>query len=130
MNCCKCNCVCLSVISGLVAGIIIGILYTFGFVSPFVASLIGLAIGVIGLFLSPLYALNTSFRGEEHCFCRYRRLILVSALGAIIASVVGLLLSGPAPVFLVAIVLGLVTLFATMLVVALVCLINCMCRSC
>ena len=127
MTCCKCECAYLSVIIGIVLGVILGVLYALGFVATGIIFWVYLAIGVAGVFLSPIYAANNSCRGNERCFCNYRRLILVASVGTIIAAAVGLIVEAIAGVIVVAIILALATFFAVMLLVLIICLARCLC---
>ena len=128
MDCCRSNCTFISVIIGIIAGVILGVLYALGFVSTGIVFWVYLVIGVLGVLLSPLYASNASCKGAK-CFCKNRVLILVSALGAIIASAAGLIVVPLASTVVVGIVLGVATLFTVMLISSVVCVVNCLCRD-
>jgi hypothetical protein len=115
------------VIIGIILGVILGVLYSFGFVATGIIFWVYLAIGVAGVFLSPIYAANNSCRGNERCFCNFRRLILVASVGTIITAAAGLIVAAIAPMIVTAIVLGLTTFFAVMLLVLIICLARCLC---
>ncbi len=127
MTCCRCECAYLSVIIGIIFGVILGVLYAFGFVATGIIFGVYLAIGIAGVFLSPIYAANNSCRGNERCFCNYRRLILVASVGTIIAAAAGLIFAAIAPAIVTSIILGITTFFAVMLLVLIICLARCLC---
>ncbi len=128
MDCGRSNCTFISVIIGIIAGVLLGVLYSLGFVSTGIIFWVYLIIGVLGVLLSPIYAANASCKSAK-CFCKNRVLVLVSALGAIIASAAGLIVAPFASTVVVGIVLGLATLFTVMLISSVVCVVNCQCRD-
>lgn len=129
MNCCKNNCIYTSVIIGVIVGIILGVLYGFGLVSTGIVFWAYLVFGVLGVLLAPIYASGSSCRENERCFCGLKGLVLTSVLGTVIAAALGLILVPIVPTVVTAIVLGLATLFAVMLIISAVCLTNCNCRD-
>ncbi|MBQ9737323.1 MAG: hypothetical protein IJV86_02825 [Clostridia bacterium] len=129
MLCCKCDCGYLSIIVGIIAGVVLGILFSFGLIATGIIFWVFLAIGLAGVFLSPLYFAR-NFSGErDRCFCGHRRLILITSLGTIISAALGLILEAIASVTVVAIVLGFATAFSVALIVGLICLARCLCNS-
>ncbi len=129
MNCFRYNCVCLSLITGILAGVILGVLYALGFVATEIVFWAYLAVGVAGVLLSPVYAARSACEGIGRCFCNYKNLILAGAIGTIVAAVVGLIVAPIASTTVVAIVLGLTTFFAVVLLVSVICLVTCLCDS-
>ncbi len=127
MTYCRMNCVCLSAIIGIVAGVILGLLYAFGFVAAGITFWAFLAIGVLSVLLLPIYAAAAS-GNDNGCFCGYRRLLFVTAIGTILTAGVGLIVAPVAATAVVAIFLGLAALFAVALLVATLCFANCLCR--
>ena len=123
---CRTNCVCLSTIIGIVAGAIFGVLYAFGFVTAVTTFWAYLAIGVLSVLLFPVYAAASG--NDNGCFCSYRKLLFVTAIGTVLASSVGLIVALAASTVVVAIFLGLATLFSVALLVATLCFANCLCR--
>ncbi len=124
---CKCDCAYLSIIAGIIAGVILGILYSFGFVATGIIFWLYLAIGVAGIFFSPLYAARGMSTETGKCFCTHRRLTLLTSVGTIIAATVGLILAATASTIIIAIILGLATAFTVGLLVSLICLARCVC---
>ena len=129
MACCKNECACLSIIIGIVAGVILGILYTLGFVSTGIVFWAYIAIGIVGAFISPIYAMNECARESRQCFCGCQKFLLVSIIGTIIVSSIGLIVAAPASTVVVAIVLGVATLFTAMLISGVIFLANCLCNN-
>ena len=127
MRNCKCECAYLSIIIGIIAGVIIGVLYSMGFVPTTITLLAYLAIGVLGVLLSPIYASNTICPGNESCFCSFRRTILIAAAGSIITAAAGLIVAGVASIIITAIVIAIATFFTAMLIVSVICLARCLC---
>lgn len=125
MACCRMNCAYLAAIAGILAGVVLGVLYAFGFVPTGIVFWVYLATGILGVLLAPLYA----FQDHDNCFCGYRGLILTATVGSIVTAAVGLLVAPIAPVAVTAIVLGLATVFFVALLVSVLCLTNCQCRS-
>ena len=120
----RCNCTYAAILAGLIAGIILGVIYGFGFVSTEIIFWFYLVFGALGVLLSPIYA-NASGSKDSRCFCKLGGIVAVSAIGAIIASAIGLIVSPIAPTVIVGIVLGLATLFFAMLTVSVLCLTVC-----
>ena len=129
MHCCRCECAYLSIIVGIIAGVLLGVLYALGFVATGIIFWVLLGIGVAGVFLAPLYASTSACTDAERCFCNYRRILLFSSAGAIVASAVGLIISALTSVIATAIVLGLSIFFATALLASLICLARCLCNN-
>ena len=127
--CCKSNCLCLAVIVAILAGVALGILYAMGLVATGIIVWVYLLTGIAGILLSPLYASAQSCAGRCHCFARYRAALLAGAVGAIVAAALGLILAPVATVVTVAIVLGVATFFAVLLLIAIVCLTNCLTKE-
>lgn len=123
---CRCNCAYASIIIGILSGVILGVLYALGFVGTGIIFWIYLAMGVLGALLSPVYSGSASCR-EGRCFCRFRTLILASVIGTLISSAVGLIVAPVAATVAVAVLLGVATLFAVMLIVSALCLTDCNC---
>lgn len=129
MFCCRSNCTFLAVILGVLAGFLLGILYAFEFVSTGILFWVYLVLGAFGILLAPLYAIGTAAREGERCFCYYKTLLLVGAVGTIVSSAVGLLTASLAPVAFVATVVGVATFFLTAFLSTVACLADCICRS-
>lgn len=125
MACYRMNCAYLAAFIGILAGVVLGVLYAFGFVPIGIVFWVYLATGILGVLLAPLYA----FLDHDGCFCSYRGLILAATVGSIVTAAVGLLVAPIAPVAVTAIVLGLATVFFVALLVSVLCLTNCQCRS-
>ena len=119
----------MSVILGIIAGVVLGVLYSFGFIATGVIFWAYLAIGVLGVFLSPIYATNGGCESNDRCFCRNRTIILVASVGAIVSAAVGLIVAGVALTTLIAIVLGVATFFVVTLIAAIICLTLCLCND-
>ena len=120
---CRCNCEYLALLAGIFAGIVAGILFTLGFVSLGVIFWVYLALGGLTLVLTPAYALSSCGTGCGKCFQRYRTPIVLAAIGTIVTAVLGLILAPLATVVVLAIVLGVDTLFAVMTLALLICLV-------
>lgn len=129
MGCFKTSCGCVSLVAGVIAGVILGVLYALGFVTTGIIFWAYLAIGVLGILLSPIYASGASYKGDDRCFCVYRIMILTAAVGTIVSSAVGLVVAGLTSLVATAIVLGVATLFPVTLLSLVICLTNCMCRN-
>lgn len=129
MFCCKTDCTCLAIIPAILAGVLLGVLYALGFIATGIIFWVYLLIGVLGVLLSPVYASGTSYGGNNCCFCMFRKLFLIGAVGNIIASAVGLVVAGVASTTVVAIVIGLATLFAVIELITAICYTNCLCNS-
>ena len=124
MNC-RCNCGYLALLAGIFAGIIVGVLYTLGFVGTGIVFWVYLALGILGLLLTPLYALTACSTECARCFARYRWPIVLSAIATVVTGALGLILAPLATVTVLAIVLGVATLFAVLFLGILICLLNC-----
>lgn len=124
---CRCNCGYLALLIGIFAGVLAGVLYALGFIALGVVFWAYLAVGVLGLLLTPLYATGACGAGCSGCFARYRTQILVAAIGTIAAAVVGLIVAPFAAIPVLAIILGVATLFVVLLLATLVCLTECLC---
>ncbi|MBQ4146230.1 MAG: hypothetical protein IJD36_06370 [Clostridia bacterium] len=129
MCCCKTDCTWLAIITGILVGVLLGVLYSLGFVATGIIFWAYLAIGVLGVLISPVYASETSYGGNNCCFCRFKNLFLTGAVLNIIASAIGLVVAGVASTTIVAIVIGFATLFAVIELVAVICFTNCICNS-
>lgn len=127
MDCCKSNCLWISLVSGIIAGFVLGILYTFGFVATGIIFWVYILIGVLTIFLAPIYAAACSCGSRCRCFCNYRVLLTIASIGAIVASAVGIIIVAFAPVIVTAIFLGLATLFAVMALVLILCFVSYLC---
>lgn len=121
MNC-KCSCGYIGLLVAIFAGVLAGILYATGFIAVGVVFWAYLAVGVLGLLLTPLYATESC-----RCFFRYRTKILIAAIGTVIAAVVGLIAAPFVATTLVAVILGVATLFTVLLLSLTVCLSQCLC---
>ena len=128
MNCSRCECGYLAVIIGIIAGVALGALYSLGFVATGIIFWALLAIGVLGVFLAPVYAGSDTCLNGDRCFCSYRKILLVAAVGAILTAAAGLIIVAFVSVVATAIVLGLATFFSAMLLVSTICLARCLCN--
>lgn len=129
MTCCRCECTYLSVIIGIIAGVLIGVLYALGFVSTGIIFWLYLLVGLAGVFLAPIYASLANRSVGDKCYCNYQRAFNAAAIGVIVASAVGLIVSAFASVTVIAIVLALATFFSVTLVALVICLSRCVCNS-
>ena len=105
MSCCRNECAYLAVIIGIIAGVILGVLYSLGFVATGIIFWAYLAIGIAGVFLSPIYAFLDNVCREGNCFCSNKIILLVAVVGAIIT--------------------GLLLAFFTLTLTSVVCIIKC-----
>ena len=128
MNCCRYQCGYVALIIAILAGVALGILYALGFVVAATLFLGCLAVGVIGIFLSPIYAAGCC-GGTERCFASHRRLLQVAAVGTVVAAAVGLIVGAAASTVVVSILVAVATFFAVLLLGALVCLTICLSRD-
>lgn len=128
MSCCRNECAYLAVIIGIIAGVILGVLSSFGFVAIGIIFWVYLAIGLAGVFLSPIYAFLDNICGEGKCFCGNKVTLLVAVVGTIITAAVGFIAAPIASTVVLAIIVGLATFFAVMLTVAIICVTRCICR--
>ncbi|MBE6934799.1 MAG: hypothetical protein E7462_07140 [Ruminococcaceae bacterium] len=126
MDCCRLNCGWIAVLVGILAGVVLGILYALGFIATGIIFWAYLGIGVLGLLLTPLYASAAACDGSCRCFARYRGQIFAGLIGTILAAAVGLIVLPLAGVAVIAIVLGVATLFAVLFLATLVCLTECL----
>ncbi len=124
---CRCNCGYLALLIAIFAGVLAGVLYALGFIAVGVVFWVYLGIGVLGFLLTPLYASGACGAGCSGCFARYRTQLLIAAIGTIVAAVVGLIAAPFVATALVAVILGVATLFAVLLPATLVCLTECLC---
>lgn len=129
MSCCKCECAYLAVIIGIIAGVILGVLFSLGFVATGIIFWAYLAIGLAGVFLSPIYAFLDNTCGEGKCFCGNKVILLIAAVGTIIAAAVGLIVAGIASTVVLSIIIGIATFFVVTLTVAIICVTRCICRD-
>ncbi len=129
MSCCRNECGYLAVIIGIIAGVILGVLFSLGFVATGIIFWAYLAIGLAGVFLSPIYAFLDKLCGESKCFCANKIILLVAVIGTIITAAVGLIVAAIAPVVVLSIIIGLATFFVVMLTVAIICVTRCICRQ-
>ena len=128
MNCSRCECGYLAVIAGIIAGVTLGVLYSLGFIATGIIFWALLAIGVLGVFLAPIYAGGDGCPNGDRCFCRYRRLLVASAVGTIITAAAGLIIEALTSAIATAVVLGLATFFAVVLIASIICLARCLCN--
>ena len=126
MASCRCNCGYLALIVAILAGVVLGILYALGFVATGCIFWVYLLTGITALLLAPLYTVGTDC--GISCQCRYRSLLLIVAIGTVAAAGVGLIVATVASIPIIAIVVGVATLFAVLLLGTLVCLTNCLCE--
>ena len=77
MSCCRNECAYLAVIIGIIAGVILGVLYSLGFVATGIIFWAYLAIGIAGVFLSPIYAFLDNVCREGNCFCSNKIILLL-----------------------------------------------------
>ncbi len=129
MENCRCECAYLGVIIGLIARVILGVLFALGFVATGIIFWVYLAIGVIVLLLLPIYSATEGVSSCNRCFCSYRKLIVIAALGAIITGAAGLVLSAVLSFTATAIILALSTFFAVLLIITVICLSKCICNN-
>lgn len=126
MESCRCNCGYLALIVAILAGIVLGILYALGFVATGLIFWAYLLTGIGALLLAPLYTAGSDC--SISCQCRYRNLLLTAAIGTVVAAAVGLIVAAVASIPVIAIVVGVATLFTVLLLGTLVCLTNCLCE--
>ncbi len=130
MSNCKCDCSYISIIAGIIFGVILGVLSAFGYVAPVITFWVYLAIGVAGIFFTPIYGLLDSLRGSEYCFCSYRNILLIASAGTIIAAGAGLIIALIDSLIAIAVAIALATLFAVTLLHSVICLAKCIgCRN-
>lgn len=127
--CCRNSCIYLSIIAGIVAGVVLGVLYSLGYVSSGIVFWVYLGIGALAALLAPLYTTRNSYKCGETCFCYYKNLILVAAIGSIIAAAVGLIIAAVASTVAIAVVFGIASFFVVMLIASLICLADCLCAQ-
>ncbi len=123
MNCCRNQCGYGALIVAILAGVALGVLYALGFLATGIIFWAYLGIGVLGLFLAPLYAAVGC-----RCFCGYRGLYLAAAIGTVVTAALGLLVAGVAGIITIAVVLGVATLAVVLLLGTVVCLTQCLCE--
>ncbi len=128
MGCNRCECTCIGLILAVLAGVTLGVLFSLGFVATGIIFWALLATGVAAFFAAPVYAALSDER-DRNCFCRNKLTYLVGAIGTVVASVIGLLISPVATVLLVSIITGLSVFFVVLLLSVLVCITNCLCRE-
>lgn len=123
---CRCNCGYLALLAGIFAGVAAGVLFALGFVSLGVIFWAYLALGGLALLLTPVYAMTSCGKDCGKCFLRYRTPIVLAAVGTIVTAVLGLILAPLATLVVLAIVLGVATLFAVLTLGLLICLVECL----
>ena len=128
MSCSRCECAYLSLIIAIIAGVVLGVLYALGVVATGIVFWVFLAIGILGVFLAPIYAASDTCINGDGCFCSYRRIFFASAVGAIVTATAGLIVAALDSVVATAIVLGLATFFSVLLVASTICLARCLCN--
>lgn len=129
MSCSRYECAYLAIIIGIIAGVILGVLYSLGFVATGIIFWAYLAIGLAGVFLSPIYGFLNNMCGGSRCFCSSRVILLVATVGTIITAAIGFIVASVASTTVVAIVVGLATFFVVMLIVAILCVARCICEQ-
>ena len=129
MSYCRCECAYLAIIVSIILGVILGVLSSFGLVSTGIIFWVYLAIGVLGILVSPLYAGTNGTGCVERCYCNNRRFLLVAAVGAIIAAAVGLIVAPIVSVTVLAIVVGVASFFAALVLGAIICISKCICND-
>ena len=128
-----CGCL-ITLLIGIVFGIIVGYNAYITLIPGIVTAIwIAFGIGVGALVLLTLIAAKTCCK-KEKCICRNGKCIAIAAVGTIITSIIGLSITITAESVLIAILIGLGTLFLTMTILGLLnlvlCLVdeNCECR--
>ena len=129
MSCNRENCACVALIVAILAGVALGILFALGLVPSVAVLRAYLALGALSVLLTPIYAADDAREGNYRCACRYRRWLLVAAVGTILSATVALLVTGIAGVVVAAILVGVATLFAAFLLGITICLTNCLCDN-
>ncbi len=129
MSCNRENCACVALIVAILAGVVLGILYALGLVPIVTVLWAYLGLGALSVLLTPVYTADEARDGNCRCACRYRRWLLVAAVGTILSAAVALLVTGIAGVVVAAILVGIATLFAAFLLGITICLTNCLCEN-
>lgn len=130
MSCnCECDCTGAATVTSIIAGIILGILYYFGFIATGVIFWAYFAFGLLAVLFAPIYGFLSKRYSDNSCYCRYRNILNISAIGTIISAVVGLITVSVASTITVTIVIAIATFFAVLLIGSLVCLTKCICEN-
>ena len=125
MDCCKTNCIFASVIASLIVGVVLGVLYSLGFVATGIIFWVFLAIGAGAALLLPIYAFLGGCQDRNNCVCRHRGLLAFAAIGTIIVAAVGLIVPITSTI-VTAIVVGVATFFAALLLSSAICFARCL----
>ena len=126
-NCnCRPNCTFIAVLASIVIGIIAGFLTVSGILTlptPFLW--VGLAVSLISLGLLLILSV-IPYQKITHCLCDTIRLILTGILGAILTSVILLVIDIATASVIGAIIVGLLFLFLSLIITTLACLLRCL----
>ena len=130
------NCACfISILIGIIFGIIVGYNAFITLIPGITNALwIGILIGIISLVLLTITSIFAGGR-KEICLCTNGKCLAIAALGTIIASIIGLSITIVVESTLIALLLGMGTVFLTTTIFSTIqlifCLIdsNCRCRE-
>lgn len=118
----------LSIIISIIVAITVGALFFLGLI-PGITTVIWIIFGFAILNLILLFFNARLNRNNEECSCKYGRTIAFSVIGAIILSIISLGIELATGTILVAIIIGLLAFFATVLFINvflyLLCIIAC-----
>ena len=126
---CRNGCQFVAVIVGIIAGVILGILNFADLLATGLIFWVYLLIGVLGVFVLPLYALQNSNVCSARCVCGLKTIYTIAALGTVLSAAVALIVAGIGPAIAVAILTGIATFFVVFLLILVVCLTRCVCNN-
>lgn len=120
-----CGCLLAAVISAFV-GIIIGVLFYFDFI-PAITTTVWIAFGIAIFALIALISI-AAFGNQKvaRCICRYGNCLLTGIIGTIIMAIATLAITLTTGNTLTAILIALGGFFTALLIIALICLVDCL----
>ena len=119
-----------SVILGIIVGVAVGILFSVGLIPLIInflnIALVASAVG-IGILLVALVFANNIKGGNAfwECACKFSKLLLAGSIGTLRASTITLIIGVAEITILSSIFVGISAFFFILMIVSIICLINC-----
>lgn len=124
------NCEVIGIVLAIIVGIAAGIIYFQGIIPlPVNFILIGIILSVISLaiLLGSLFSANVieGCNGFKKCICKYGKFLLAGSIGTFLATTIAAIIGVTTVTILSTIFIAISAFFFVIIIVSLVCLINC-----